>query len=130
MVTKVVPMRAVNISIGAFCTEFRCEQLCDDGIFRSGPGDRAWGKQIGLKKSMRSGSNPAAPGYKFSPVRLGARFQHVCSVRAWVARRCGQPRLGYHPGNDFSPVMIFLPVTRLEFPGKTCLLYTSPSPRD
>ena len=33
-ITKVVPVRAVNLSIGPFCTEFRCEQLCDDGIFR------------------------------------------------------------------------------------------------
>ena len=33
MVTKMVPVRAVNFSIGAFCTEFRCEQLCDDDIF-------------------------------------------------------------------------------------------------
>ena len=33
MVTKVVPVRAVELSIGAFCTEFRCEQLCDNGIF-------------------------------------------------------------------------------------------------
>ena len=73
-------------------------------------GSSTIGAKLGLKKSMRSGSNPAAPSYKFSPVRLGARFQHVCSVRAWVARRCGQPRLGYHPGKkwsfpgyDFSP---------------------------
>ena len=34
IVTKVVPVRAVNLSIGPFCTEFRCEQLCDDDIFR------------------------------------------------------------------------------------------------
>ena len=33
MVTKVVPVRAVELSIGAFCIEFRCEQLCDDDIF-------------------------------------------------------------------------------------------------
>ena len=33
IVTKVVPIRAVELSIGAFCTEFRCEQLCDNGIF-------------------------------------------------------------------------------------------------
>ena len=34
MVTKVVPVRAVNTPIGAFCMEFRCEQLCDDEVFR------------------------------------------------------------------------------------------------
>ena len=31
MVTKVVPVRTVELSIGAFCTEFRCEQLYDNG---------------------------------------------------------------------------------------------------
>ena len=36
MVTKVVPVRAVELSIGAFCTEFRCEQLCDDDVFGIG----------------------------------------------------------------------------------------------
>ena len=35
MVTKVAPVRDVELSIGAFCTEFRCEQLCDDGILSS-----------------------------------------------------------------------------------------------
>ena len=34
IVTKVVPVRAVNLSTGPFCTEFRCEQLCDEDIFR------------------------------------------------------------------------------------------------
>ena len=29
MGTKEVPVRAVELSIGAFCIEFRCEQLCD-----------------------------------------------------------------------------------------------------
>ena len=33
IVRKVVPVRAVELSIGAFCTEFRCEQLCDNGLF-------------------------------------------------------------------------------------------------
>ena len=31
-VTKVVPLKAVELSIGAFCTEFQHEQLCDNGI--------------------------------------------------------------------------------------------------
>ena len=34
IVTKVVPVRAVNLSTGPFCTGFRCEQLCGDDIFR------------------------------------------------------------------------------------------------
>ena len=47
IVTKVVPVRAVNLSIGPFCTEFRCEQLRDDDIFR----DRGQllGPEIGLR---------------------------------------------------------------------------------
>ena len=31
---KIVTVRAVNLSTGPFCTEFWCEQLCDDGIFQ------------------------------------------------------------------------------------------------
>ena len=31
-VTKIVPMKAVTAPIIAFCTEFRCERLCDDGF--------------------------------------------------------------------------------------------------
>ena len=34
IVAKVVPVRAVDLSIGPFCTEFRCEQLFDEDIFR------------------------------------------------------------------------------------------------
>ena len=33
MFAKRVAVRAVELSIGAFCTEFRCEQLCDDDMF-------------------------------------------------------------------------------------------------
>ena len=33
IVTKMVPVRAVDLSIGPFCTEFRCEQLCDGDTF-------------------------------------------------------------------------------------------------
>ena len=33
MFTKRVAVRAVDLSIGAFCTEFRCEPLCDDDTF-------------------------------------------------------------------------------------------------
>ena len=32
MVTKRVAVRAVELSIGAFCTKFRCEQLRDDDM--------------------------------------------------------------------------------------------------
>ena len=38
MVTKLVPVRAVNFSIRPFCTEFQCEQLRDDDIFEIGVG--------------------------------------------------------------------------------------------
>ena len=36
MFTKRVAVRAVELSISAFCAEFRCEQLCDDDIFSIG----------------------------------------------------------------------------------------------
>ena len=32
MFTKIVPVRAVEISIGPFCTEFRCERFSVGGI--------------------------------------------------------------------------------------------------
>ena len=47
IVKKVVPVRAVNLSTGPFCTEFRCEQLCDDDIFR----DR--GQLLGPETGLR-----------------------------------------------------------------------------
>ena len=31
-----VPVRAVDLSIGPFCTEFWCERFCDDGVFEIG----------------------------------------------------------------------------------------------
>ena len=34
MVMKIIPVRAVDLSIGPFCTEFRCERFCDDDVFR------------------------------------------------------------------------------------------------
>ena len=55
IVKKVVPVRAVNLSIGPFCTEFRCEQLCDEDIFR----DRGQllGPEMGLRdRAPRQGS--------------------------------------------------------------------------
>ena len=33
MFTKRVAVRVVELSIGAFCTEYRCEQLSDIGVF-------------------------------------------------------------------------------------------------
>ena len=45
MATKVVPVRAVELSIGAFCTDFLCEQLCDNRMFWIG----AWRSTIGAK---------------------------------------------------------------------------------
>ena len=33
IVTKMVPVRAVDLSIGPFCTEFRCERFCDNATF-------------------------------------------------------------------------------------------------
>ena len=33
MVTNIVPRRAVNMPIGAFCTDFRRARFCDDDFF-------------------------------------------------------------------------------------------------
>ena len=33
IVTKIVPMRAVDLSVGPFCTELWCEHFCDDAVF-------------------------------------------------------------------------------------------------
>ena len=67
--TKMVPMRAVDLSIGPFCTEFRCEQLCDDDIFRGrGPRDRApregvnfWAPKQGSKTETKKLSRKWSP---------------------------------------------------------------------
>ena len=65
--TNRVAVRAVELSIGAFCTEFRCEQLCDDDIF--------W---IGVKNLMfalpPAGINlvpPTQPHHLFGHPRVG-----------------------------------------------------------
>ena len=42
MVTKIVPVRAVDLSIGPSCTEFRCERFCDDDVFGIGVGNMLW----------------------------------------------------------------------------------------
>ena len=52
-VTKVVPVRAVNLSTGPFCTEFRCEQLCDDDAFW----DR--GQLLGSGPKIRNKKSPS-----------------------------------------------------------------------
>ena len=49
MVTKIVAVRAVYFSIGPFCTEFRCQQLCDDEVF----GIRA--RKMGPRQTHRNG---------------------------------------------------------------------------
>ena len=87
MVMKVVPTRAVNLSIGAFCTEFRCEQLCDDGVFRSGPGDRPSGPNLGLRNdiSYREGLEFASKDKKRQG--LANFFFLDCDYRCMVATR-------------------------------------------
>ena len=42
MVTKIVPVRAVDLSIGPFCTEFQCERFCDDDVFGIRVGNVFW----------------------------------------------------------------------------------------
>ena len=66
-VTKIVPVRVVDFSIGPFCTEFRCERFRDDAVFR---------KNENLTGSCRFGSAGLA-------VRAGSQF---VSVRAGSVR--------------------------------------------
>ena len=40
MVTKIAPVRAVNMPIGAFCIEFRRERFCDDDAFGNRGGQK------------------------------------------------------------------------------------------
>ena len=67
IVTKVVAVRAGNFSIGPFCTEFRCEQLCDDGAFQ---------------KSLKIWPVRAGSVRRFAPVPAGS----VHAVRPVVAK--------------------------------------------
>ena len=55
MFTKRVAVKAVELSIGAFCTEFRCEQLCDDDIFFGS------GTIFGILSAIRRGSANREP---------------------------------------------------------------------
>ena len=49
-VTKIVPVRAVDLSIGPFCTEFRCKRFCGNDAFRIG-----FGKSTPIQKKQRRG---------------------------------------------------------------------------
>ena len=73
IVTKIVAVRAVDLSIGPFCTEFRCERFRDDAVFR---------KIENLAGSCRFGS--AGSAVRAGSVRAGSRFVSVRggSVRA------------------------------------------------
>ena len=74
MVTKIVPVGAVDLSIGPFCTEFRCERIRDDVVFR---------KNENLTGSCRFGSAGSA-------VRAGS----VCAGSRFVSVRTGSVRAG------------------------------------
>ena len=72
IVTEMVPARAVDLSIGPFCAEFRCERFRDDDVFR---------KNENLTGSCRFGSGGSA--VRAGSVRAGSRF---VSVRAGSVR--------------------------------------------
>ena len=65
-------MGAVDLSIGPFCTEFRCERFRDDAVFQ---------KIENLAGSCRFGS--AGSAVRAGSVRAGSRF---VSVRAGSVR--------------------------------------------
>ena len=72
MIKKAVVVRAVDFSTGPFCTEFWCEELCDDGIFG-----------IGVGKSTTGSANNR-------PSRLGNR-QSGLENRPKVVRKLPKP---------------------------------------
>ena len=92
IVTKVVAVRAGNFSIGPFCTEFRCEQLCDDGVFQKGL--KIWPVRAGSVRRfapVRAGSVHAVRRFvpvRFVPVRRFVPFVPVrfVPVRFWRFR--------------------------------------------
>ena len=64
MVTKIVPVRAVDLSIGPFCTEFRCERFCDVAVFQkieNLAGSCRFSSAGSRFVSVRAGSGLAAP---------------------------------------------------------------------
>ena len=75
MVTKIVPMRAVELSIGPFCTEFRCEQLCDNEV--SGIGVNF----LAPRHKHRNG-HESGPGESCKP--LDRTILHRISVRTFL----------------------------------------------
>ena len=62
-ITKIVPVRAVDLSIGPFCTEFRCERFRDDAVFRKSL--KIWPVRVGSVLPVRR-----FVAVRFMPVRF------------------------------------------------------------
>ena len=71
MVTKVVPMRAVELSIGAFCTECRCEQLRDADIFRD------WGRIFDFPRGSTACQVQRRGSRRFALKKTGWRIGRI-----------------------------------------------------
>ena len=56
MVMKIVPVGAVDLSIGPFCTEFRCERFRDDAVFRNIENLTGWDRFGSAGSAVRAGS--------------------------------------------------------------------------
>ena len=89
MVTKVVPVRAVNFSIGAFCTEFRCESIRDDDVFSD------WGREIDHR-----GQEIVFFSHIFSK-RFNRFTGEVQAGSNWKEPVCELAELGIHWANLF-----------------------------
>ena len=75
IVMKTVHVRAVELSIGPFCTEFRCEQLCDNEV--SGIGVDFWAPRHKHRNGHESG-----PRESCEP--LDRTILHRISVRTFL----------------------------------------------
>ena len=70
IVTKMVPVRAVDLSIGPFCTEFWRERFRDSDFFESATADRpSRSRQSGLPQPIGRSPPPAdGADWKFQPI--------------------------------------------------------------
>ena len=78
IVTKIVPVRAVHLSIEPFCTEFQCERFCDDDVFWD------WGREI--DRRVRE---------------IDRRVREIDRRGREIDRRVGKSTVGIGKSNEF-----------------------------
>ena len=91
MVTKIVPVRAVNMPIGAFCTEFRCERFCDNDVFGNrGRQKVALSQKRSHRNSVQNGPierSTALTGTIFVTISVFMSQSPVSGPKSWPRSR-------------------------------------------